>query len=173
MNRNILRTAGMAALAAMGPLLSGAALPSLEQRLLYTHNTERARADVPAMRWDSALAADARVWAHHLAATGQFEHFEEFSDDPEAQGENLWMGTRGAFAPETMVSHWIEEKKDYRPGVFPNNSRTGDLNDVGHYTQVMWRDTTRVGCAIIANARNEYLVCRYAASGNVIGERPF
>ena len=55
----------------------------------------------------------------------------------------------------------------------PDNSRTGDLEDVGHYTQLMWRDTDRVGCAVEANGEYDILVCRYAAAGNVIGERPF
>lgn len=167
------RGARIAALLAAGTLLVGASLPGLEQSLLYPHNSERARAALPPMQWDAGLAADAREWARYLAATGQFEHFEEFSDDPNAQGENLWMGTRSAFSPETMVGHWIEEKKDFKPGVFPDNSRTGDLADVGHYTQIMWRDTSRVGCAIAADAENEYLVCRYSATGNVVGERPF
>lgn len=163
----------IATVLASGLFLIGASLPSLEQRLLYAHNTERARVALPSMQWDAELSADAAQWARHLATTGQFEHFEEFSDDPDAQGENLWMGTRGAFAPETMVGHWIAEKKDFKPGVFPNNSRTGDVEDVGHYTQIMWRDTTRMGCAIARSAEDEYLVCRYSATGNVIGERPF
>jgi hypothetical protein len=72
-----------------------------------------------------------------------------------------------------MDAMWIDEKSHYKPGIFPDNSRTGDLEDVGHYTQLMWRDTGRVGCAKSDNGENEVLVCRYAAAGNVIGERPF
>jgi hypothetical protein len=83
------------------------------------------------------------------------------------------MGTRGAFAPGTMVRHWADEKKDFVYGTFPENSRTGDLEDVGHYTQIVWRDTRSVGCAIASNAEDDYLVCRYAASGNVMGEKPY
>lgn len=167
------KIAAISALLVAAPALTGATLPTLEQRLLNPHNAERVRAGVPPMQWDAQLATDAQQWARHLAATGQFEHFEEVSDDPDAQGENLWMGTRGAFSPEVMVGHWIEEKKDFKPGVFPDNSRTGDLEDVGHYTQIVWRDTRNVGCAIARNAADEFLVCRYSATGNVIGERPF
>jgi len=162
-----------AVLLGAAPLLVGATLPDTDTLLLAAHNRARADIGVPAMRWDAALAADAREWAGYLAATGQFEHFEEVSDDPDAQGENMWMGTRGAFRPETMVSHWVGEKKDFVPGVFPDNSRTGDLEDVGHYTQIVWRDTESMGCAIASNAEDDYLVCRYATSGNVVGERPF
>lgn len=163
----------IALLLGLVPALTGAALPDVNGLILAAHNRERAMVGVPAMHWDAKLAADAREWAVYLAASGTFEHFEEVSDDPEAQGENLWMGTKGAFAAETMVGHWAGEKKDFVEGAFPNNSRTGDLEDVGHYTQMVWRDTTAMGCAIVPNDEDEYLVCRYATSGNVVGERPF
>lgn len=157
----------------IAPLVMGDVAPDRETIILAAHNRERAALDLPAMRWDTNLAADAREWAQYLAASGTFDHYEEESSDPDAQGENLWMGTRGAFAPGTMVGHWIGEKKDFTYGRFPDNSRTGDLEDVGHYTQIVWRDTRSVGCAIASNAEDDYLVCRYAASGNVMGELPY
>lgn len=162
-----------ALLAALAPTLLAALPASRDTMLLAAHNRERVASGVPALDWDAGLAADASAWATELATTGSFDHYEEVSDDPEAQGENLWMGTKGAYGVETMVGHWIEEKKDFRPGVFPNVSRTGDLADVGHYTQIMWRETGSVGCAIVSNSEDDYLVCRYATSGNVQGERVF
>ncbi|MBA2918736.1 SCP-like extracellular [Sphingomonas sp. MAH-20] len=149
------------------PCLAGAVgrTSALEARLLAAHNRERAALGVPALAWDDSLAAGAKVWAETLARTGRFEHSR--SDD----GENLWAGTRGAWSPEEMVSLWLAEKSDYRPGIFPAVSRSGDVRNVGHYTQVIWRSTRRLGCAL-ASAREDVLVCRYAEGGNVIGERP-
>jgi hypothetical protein len=144
---------------------------NFDSRLLAAHNRERTAAGLAPLGWDEGLAADAEEWAAELAATGEFEHSADDEDDP--QGENLWEGTRASFTPEDMVGMWIEEKKHFKPGIFPDNSRTGDLEDIGHYTQLMWRDTGRVGCAKRSNAENDVLVCRYAAAGNVIGERPF
>ena len=145
---------------------------NFDSRVLASHNRERTAAGLPALHWDSRLAADAEEWARYLAETETFEHAEdEVEEDP--QGENLWEGTRASFTPEAMVGMWIEEKKHFKPGIFPDNSRTGNLDDVGHYTQLMWRDTGRVGCARQSNDENDILVCRYAAAGNVIGERPF
>lgn len=86
-------------------------------------------------------------------------------------GENLWAGTRGTYSPEEMVGLWIAEKADFTPGMFPNVSKSRDFTAVGHYTQVIWRATERVGCAIADNGREEFLVCRYARPGNVVGER--
>jgi hypothetical protein len=71
-----------------------------------------------------------------------------------------------------MVGLWVAEKKDYRPGVFPNNSRSGDVENVGHYTQLIWRGSGQVGCATAVGRSEEFLVCRYSQAGNVYGERP-
>jgi hypothetical protein len=168
------RLAAAAALALAAPLLVGGTgrLTSLDQRLLAAHNRERSEAGIAPLAWDPELAAEAAAWGETLAAAGAFEH-EEQADEEDPQGENLWAGTSGAYAPEEMVDGWIEEKKFFRPGRFPDNSTTGDYADVGHYTQLMWRDTDRVGCALADGAEEEVLVCRYRTAGNVVGVRPF
>lgn len=81
------------------------------------------------------------------------------------------MGTARAFAPETMVGNWASEKRWFVPGTFPNVSRTGRWSDVAHYTQIVWRNTTRVGCAVAPGRGREVLVCRYAPAGNIDGYR--
>jgi Cysteine-rich secretory protein family len=81
------------------------------------------------------------------------------------------MGTRGAFSPEQMVGNWIAEKAYYRQGQFPYVSRTDNWVDVAHYTQVVWRGTTHVGCAIYPTRNWDYLICRYSPPGNVDGRR--
>lgn len=171
---SIARLAAAAALALAAPLLAGATgrLTSLDDRLLAAHNRERSGAGIEALRWDPALAAEAAAWGERLAESGEFEHDPD-TDDEDPQGENLWAGTKGAYAPEEMVEGWIEEKRHFRPGRFPDNSATGDFADVGHYTQLMWRSTDRVGCALARGAEEEVLVCRYRTAGNVVGERPF
>lgn len=144
---------------------------SLEERLLIAHNQERVALGLQPLSWNPALAGSAQRWADYLAATGRFEHAPENHRAPE--GENLWAGTKGYFAPEAMVGAWIREKQFFRPGVFPNNSTTGRVEDVGHYTQLVWRATSEVGCAQSASAHEDILVCRYAEAGNYLGERPF
>jgi hypothetical protein len=168
------RLAAAAALALAAPVLIGGTgrLTSLDERLLAAHNRERSAAGIPALAWDPELAAEAGEWGEMLAASGEFEHAPD-SGEEDPQGENLWAGTRGAYAPEEMVEGWVEEKKHFRPGRFPDNSATGDFADVGHYTQLMWRKSDRVGCALAEGAEEEVLVCRYRTAGNVVGERPF
>jgi hypothetical protein len=143
---------------------------NVDARLLAAHNRERATVGVEPLRWSADLAASARIWANHLADTGAFEHAPEARLNPE--GENLWAGSKGYFSAEAMVNAWLREKRFYKPGVFPNNSVTGRVSDVGHYTQVIWRDTSQVGCAIARGAREDILVCRYSQAGNYMGEQP-
>ena len=161
------------ALLCASPLLVGSAgfRTNFDERLLEAQNRARADMGQRPLEWNAQLAKDAKLWADKLAETGRFEHSP---DEPgmEPQGENLWAGTPGAYQPETMIGLWVAEKRDYKPGVFPNNSRSGDVANVSHYTQVVWRETTHVGCSMSRGKREEVLVCRYSTPGNVIGQRP-
>lgn len=136
--------------------------------VLGAQNRARAAYGSVPLLWNNALAADALAYARTLARENRFAH------DPQRgakvrQGENLWMGTRGAFDYATMAAGWVDERKDFKPGRFPDISRTGNWSVVGHYTQIIWPGTTSVGCAVAGNASDDYLVCRYLPAGNVVG----
>ena len=147
-------------------LLNQANLPT---RALAVHNRYRAQAGVPALQWDPRLALGAQAYAQEMAATGRFAH------SPRAIrpgiGENLWMGTSGSYSLETMLTHWGEERNQFRPGIFPAVVTRGTWMDVAHYTQMVWRGTTHVGCALHSGRGSDYLVCRYSPSGNRDGQR--
>jgi hypothetical protein len=139
-------------------------------RLLAAHNVERARVGTAPLRWDHALAAEAGVWARELVDTGFWGH------DParHGHGENLWSGWGDRiWTPEEMVGEWTAEKRLYVRGVFPNVSRTGDWTAVGHYTQMVWSETTHVRCAIAVRGNRSVLACRYSPPGNIRGSRAF
>lgn len=160
------------ALALLAPVLGGGVDrdTGLGERLLAAHNRERATLGVAPLAWNHALATGAQAWAQRLARSGALFHSR--GGHAETLGENLWAGTAGAYSPEEMVELWVEEKTDYRHGTFPAVSRSGNLAAVGHYTQVIWRRTGEVGCALASNGREDFLVCRYRSPGNVMGERP-
>lgn len=152
------------------PLIAGAVghRTNFDMRVLAAHNRERDSLGVPPLRWNVELAAGAKQWSDHLARTSGFEHSPDHPGDVPL-GENIWGGTPGAFTPEAMVTLWISEKRHFRSGIFPGISRTGNVADVSHYTQLMWRSTREVGCALSRGAREEILVCRYSSPGNIIG----
>lgn len=144
-----------------------ASAQSWEAQALDLHNRERAAFRVAPLAWDFGLAAAADVYASELARTGRWGHSPKATRP--GQGENLWMGTTGAYRIEDMVGGWTGERRWFRPGVFPAVSTTGNWIDVGHYTQMISSRTTRVGCAIRTGGGWSYLVCRYSPGGNVDG----
>ena len=140
---------------------------SFAQRLLIAHNLERDRVDVPRLVWSVKLAAQAQVWADQLARGNRFEH----AQDRTGAGENLWMGSAHAFSAEEMVGGFVDEVRYFHTGRFPDVSSTGSWHDVGHYTQLIWRDTQQVGYALGEGRADDILVCRYWPAGNVMGQR--
>ena len=167
------RTLTVALLATVAPTLVSATSTAaeFEATVLSLHNRERTGLGVAPLQWNAALAQSAQSWANHLAATGAFEHAAELPSNPE--GENLWEGTKGAYRLEQRVDAWIREKRFFKPGTFPDNSTTGNVEDVGHYTQVAWRATSKVGCAQATGLHTDVLVCRYSNAGNYVGEQAF
>ena len=142
---------------------------ALAQRLLHAHNSERGLVRLPPLLWDPALSADATAYARQLASSGRFEHSSRQAR--RGTGENLWMGTSRAFSPEQMVGNWASEKQWFRPGIFPYVSRSGGWQRDGHYTQMIWPTTTRVGCGLASGRGRDVLVCRYSPAGNIDGRR--
>ncbi|MEA3064477.1 MAG: hypothetical protein QOJ27_916 [Sphingomonadales bacterium] len=144
-------------------------LSRLEPRLLALHNRERAATGAAPLVWDSRLAAAAKAYGPELERLGKLAHSAAAARP--GQGENLWMGTRAAYELEEMGGSWAAEKSLFRPGIFPAVSTSGHWSDVAHYTQMIWKGTTRFGCAIHTSRDWDFLICRYSPPGNVVGQR--
>jgi hypothetical protein len=135
------------------------------QEILDAHNRTRSEFGVSALKWSDSLAASAKQWASHLASSGQFEH----SGSP--HGENLAMGAGRAYAPRDLVQMWVDERRHFRAGTFPDVSNDGKWESVGHFTQVIWPGTTAVGGAIVTAGDKTVLVCHYDPAGNMMGNK--
>jgi pathogenesis-related protein 1 len=146
-------------------LLLAAALPAqpVAAPMLAAHNAVRARLSLPALEWSPTLAAHARQWAERRLARRQFFHRP---DTP--YGENLFSISGAPATPAQVVHSWASEAAAYDPAT--NSCRT---EPCGHYTQIVWRDTRRLGCAVARNSRREVWVCNYDPPGNFIGQRPY
>lgn len=131
----------------------------LQQEYITAHNNERAKHGAKALVWDDALSASALAWANQC----KFQHSRA--------GENLAAGTGGP-TPATAVGWWNAESSSYNPS----------SPAASHWTQVVWKSTTKFGCARAQCAAGtifpasygvaNYFVCHYSPVGNVIGQFP-
>jgi pathogenesis-related protein 1 len=138
--------------------------------LTRLHNKARADVGVAPLAWSADIAAYAQRWADHLAASGcRMEHRPSSGKWRRLYGENLFMGTAGAYGVGDAVEAWVGEKKDYRGKALDGSN----WHAAGHYTQVVWRGTRRFGCAKSACRDMVIVVCNYDPPGNVMGQKPF
>jgi hypothetical protein len=156
--------------AAPAQQLTEGATGEVARRLLEAHNRERALVGAPPLQWDAELAAHAASYGPALARMRALVHSPR--EGRPGERENLAMAWHATLTPEELVGMWTQEKLLLRPGLFPAVSRTGQWQDVAHYTQMVWPTTTRVGCAIFA-ADWDYLICRYSPPGNIDGKPIF
>jgi len=122
---------------------------------------------LPALLWDPSLAATAAAWVAQckdtMAPTGLVDHNAGRSTGhPYYVGENIYASGGTATAQGAMNS-WGAEKANYNPS-------TGGCNGTcGHYTQVVWRTTLKLGCALGTCPGLTYastIVCNYGPGGN-------
>ncbi len=117
---------------------------------------------LPPVTWSEAVSASARTWAYHLRDANGCALEHEIGG---VYGENLAGG--GGLTPSGAVDMWASEKDQY---VF---DPTYDFV-AGHYTQLVWRDSTEIGCGIATCAGGSSVIsCRYHPPGNVIGQQPY
>ena len=159
---------------------SALALESNPQALIDAHNVWRAAVGVAPLHWANDLAVGAQDWADHLATHKGCAMEHSTADRRQKTGENLywasplrWSDGRielQSVAPSKVVNAWGGERADYD---YPNNTCPAG-KQCGHYTQVVWRSTREVGCAMQQCAdKSQVWVCRYRPTGNWVGERPY
>jgi uncharacterized protein YkwD len=127
-----------------------------DKALLDAHNELRKQHCAPALEWSTDLEKIAQAWADRLARDCSFSH----SGD-RRYGENLAAGTEGAFSPEQVVNMWYREveKYDFDDGGFSM--------ETGHFTQLVWKSTRKVGCGSASCKSLRIWVCNYDPPGNV------
>jgi hypothetical protein len=143
---------------------SGVGLTDAEQALLLSkQNDTRAMYAVQPLAWDDSLAAYATDWANQLAAgDGSLHHRPN-----NRYGENIYALTPTGFLNVgAAVDSWVGEASTY-------TIATNACSSVcGHFTQIVWSTTTRVGCGKASGAGWDFLVCNYDPVGNVVGQSP-
>ena len=146
------------------------------REMISAHNSVRLSATpVPnpalaVLTWSSTAASKAQAWADGC----KFEHNPNLS----GFGENLAAATPNALTTAGVVQGWAGEASSYDYG--RNLCAPGKV--CGHYTQLVWRDTTQVGCATKVCSTGspfpgftqwQLWVCDYSPPGNFVGQRPY
>ncbi len=144
----------------------------LQRAMLDVHNRARGELGLAPLAWSRTLASAAAVHAQELARSGRLFHAQQPAGSG-WQGENLFAGTRGGYDYGEMARYWLAERRNFRNGPSPRFSRTGRWQDAAHYAQIVWRDTSEVGCAMEQGQAQDFLVCRYFPGGEVAGRRAY
>ncbi|XP_067416021.1 glioma pathogenesis-related protein 1-like [Emydura macquarii macquarii] len=159
-------------------------LPDIEDKqfieeCVTAHNRFRslvnpAASNMRHMSWDPDLAKTARAWAK----TCQFKHNIYLKIPGKAHpiftpvGENIWTGSLQIFSVTAALTYWYNEFKDY---TYSTNTCTYVC---GHYTQVVWATSYKVGCAVhfcptvtgFHGANVAHFICNYGPAGNYPGQ---
>ncbi|KAK3018581.1 hypothetical protein RJ639_002816 [Escallonia herrerae] len=134
------------------------------QDYLDAHNAARAQVGVGPLTWDDGVASYAQHYANQRIEDCGCEH-----SHGGPYGENIAFGS-GDFSRKAAVDLWVGEKKYYD---YNSNSCASGYG-CGHYTQVVWRNSTRVRCARVrCNNGWCFITCNYDPPGNYVGERPY
>lgn len=163
---------------AMNAATAGTILSAVEQADMVTaHNTWRDEVGSPNLTWSVKLADTAQAWADTLKTSQACKMVHSHTA---GVGENLYWASPltystgkvevQAVSSTKVTASWGSEKKDYTYA--SNSCASGKV--CGHYTQVVWKASTEVGCgkAICAD-KSQVWACQYTPAGNYVGQKPY
>jgi hypothetical protein len=137
--------------------------PAERDEILAQHALFRAEVGEPSLVWDNTIATGAQEWADAKQADGQFEH---------SSGTGLGENLAGGEVKDATMRLGTDERINYQSDPQPTGQ---EKKTVGHYTQIVWSSTTRVGCGFAPANKLAFglVVCRYAPPGNFTGQFPY
>lgn len=125
--------------------------PTWAQEMLGLHNEKRALHSAGALTWDSDVYAYAQAYADKFTCGGSLVH------SGGQYGENLALGFSTA---ESAFNAWYSEGDNY-------DYSTATTFD--HFTAIIWKGTTKLGCAYKSCDQGRYTICSYDPAGNIVG----
>lgn len=153
------------------PKQTGSKLEAPEaQEALDHHNKVRKDVGSPPLEWSAEIAAYAQEWADHLAQDGcEMVHRSSVNMNEKGYGENIYWSSGRSKALSASLS-WYSEISLYHGEAISMSNFSG----FGHYTQMVWKKTTKVGIGktVCANG-SVIIVANYDPAGNFIGQKPY
>ncbi|GFP96208.1 pathogenesis-related protein pr-1 [Phtheirospermum japonicum] len=144
---------------------TAAARPNEMQQFMGVQNAARAALRLQPLAWDPRIARYAAWYANQRRFDCALEH----SNGP--YGENIFWGSGDGWTAAQAAAAWVSERRGY--SYRSNACASGQ--ECGHYTQIVWRGTTKIGCArvICYGGKGVFMTCNYNPPGNYIGEKPY
>ncbi|XP_074353601.1 pathogenesis-related protein 1A-like [Apium graveolens] len=138
------------------------------QDYLDAHNAARAAVNVQPIEWDQTVADYAMNYANQRSGDCVLQH------SGGQYGENIYGGPGaglGGFTAKDAVAAWVGEQQYYDY----NSNTCAQGEECGHYTQVVWRNSVKLGCARIEcmNDGGLFVICSYDPPGNYVGQTPY
>jgi len=140
------------------------------------HNRYRATHSAPALTIDDKLVG----YAQTLVDSCKFAH--NLTIGGVKYGQNI--AVMGSSAPmarndveRAMIKAWYNEVKDFSSEYGKTSPNMANFAKWGHFTQMVWKGTSRIGCAfkvckkgtIFSNGYGNFIACNYQTPGNVGG----
>jgi len=156
---------------------------SEKEAILKKHNDLRAQVEATNMQkmyWDDDLALEARNWARQCDLWHEPNPLRNLEQYPIGQNIFFWYGY-----PRTIerfmwaVQFWYDEGQCYdfaTQTCNPMCDKNRQVTQCGHYTQLVWAESTRMGCSYVRCGGGGYehrLICNYAPTGNIVGKNPY
>lgn len=135
-----------------------AKVPAQYRAVHDLHNSYRRRHGVRVLAWSPRVAASAEAWARKCL----FQH-----ESQSRFGENLyavWGMPDVGRALSNAAAAWYDEISEY------SYNNPGFSMKTGHFTQMVWKNSRRLGCAARQCGPMTLVVCRYDPPGNVMGQ---
>jgi len=163
-----------ASAASSAPVSSGTVSSDYAQGILDAHNSHRQNSSAPALTWSDDMASIAQqiasscVYAHNTQAGGG------------GYGQNIGAGAEPSGIPAMINNEMYNGEINYYPLPYGAEPDMSNFEKWGHYSQIVWKSTTQVGCATVncpgglANTGSGvspwFTVCNYSPPGNFGGE---
>lgn len=140
-------------------------LNEFEKAFLNKHNEYRKLHGVPALQMSKELCSYAQEWAANIASKGQLSHRPN-----NKYGENIFYmsGTNINVTGDVPVTNWYSEIKDFDKSWYNAEPPRGAFSSTGHFTQVVWKASERVGVGTATKGNAVFVVANYDVAGNLI-----
>ncbi|KAL5012919.1 hypothetical protein ScPMuIL_011470 [Solemya velum] len=136
------------------------------EEVIKAHNAYRKTHQASDLEHSKDLSEHAQKWADHLVASNGFQH-SDCMVKGERVGENIamkWSSQPDNYTGQEVTDQWYSEVQQYQFGGEPSS------NSAGHFTQVVWKDSKKVGVGKAQTADGKVIVvANYRPAGNMMG----